>query len=207
MSQVTHGIRSLLSHPILYDLTQAAFGAARSRKRLVRDYIRPKPDAYVIDIGCGTGEILPYLPSGVRYVGFDLSEHYIESARKRYGDRGRFECMDVANFRASENEGADLIIAIGLLHHLDDIQVANLIETAWSKLKVGGRFITLDGTLVPEQSSLARFLILKDRGMNIRSPEAYESLAGRRFTEIRRTVRHDMLRIPYTHCILECTRV
>ena len=207
MSQVTHGIRSILSHPAFYDLTQNILGAGRSRRKLVREYIRAKPDDQLLDIGCGTAELLPHLPEGLDYLGFDLSQPYIDAARKRYGDRGRFECMDIANFDDEAIKGgADIVLAIGILHHLDDDLAKALIATAWNKLKPSGRLITIDGTLTDDQSRVARTLILRDRGQNIRQPQEYRALASTVFASVQMTVRQDMLFVPYTHCILECTR-
>ena len=201
MSQVTHGVRSILSHPAIYDLTQNILGAGRSRKKLVRDYIRAKPGDQLLDIGCGTAELLPYLPGNIDYVGFDLSPRYIEAARSKYGARARFECMDIADFSDDlVKGGADIVLAIGILHHLEDTLAHALIHTAWSKLRPGGRLITLDGTLTDTQSALARSLILRDRGQNIRTPDGYRALAGEDFSSMDLTVREDMLFVPYTHC-------
>jgi hypothetical protein len=98
------------------------------------------------------------------------------------------------------------VLAIGVLHHLDDGQAARLVQTAWNKLRSGGRFISLDGALVNDQSRIARALILRDRGQNIRTPSGYKAIAASKFTTIECTVRHDLLYVPYTHCILECVR-
>jgi SAM-dependent methyltransferase len=206
MAQITSGIRTILSNPSAYDFLQSALGASRARKRLIRDHIRPRPDDHLLDIGCGTGELLKYLPANIHYIGFDLSPDYINAARERYGNRGRFECSDVADFEPTDLLGVDLVLAIGVLHHLDDDQVVHLLLTAWNKLRPGGRFISLDGTLVKGQSRIARALILRDRGQNIRSPDGYQALAASKFSITACTVRHDLLYVPYTHCILECTR-
>lgn len=206
MAQITSGIRAILSNPSAYNFLQSVLGAGRARKRLIRDHIRPRPDDHLLDIGCGTGELLKYLPANVHYIGFDLSPDYINAARKRYGDRGRFECSDVADFEPANLFGVDLVLAIGVLHHLDDDQVIRLLQTASDKLHPGGRFISLDGALANGQSRIARTLILRDRGQNIRSPVGYQALAALKFSTITCTVRHDLLYVPYTHCILECTR-
>ncbi|MFI5071358.1 MAG: class I SAM-dependent methyltransferase [Terriglobales bacterium] len=206
MAQITSGIRGILSNPSAYDFLQSILGAGRARKLLVRDHIRPTSSDYLLDIGCGTGELLNYLPANVRYIGFDLSPDYINAARERYGHRGRFECADVADFEPADLRGVDLVLAIGVLHHLDNDQVKCLFQTAWNKLRPGGRFISLDGTLVNGQSRIARALILRDRGQNIRSPDGYQALATSKFSTVTCTVRHDLLHVPYTHCILECTR-
>ena len=208
MAQKTDGLRAILSHPVFYDALQTVLGARRGRSRMMADYIKPKANDRVLDIGCGTGELFPYFPAGVTYVGFDLSPDYIEAARKRYGSRARFECMDVAEFEDEQliQDGVDLVVAIGILHHLDDDQSRALFDTAFSMLKPGGRFISMDGTLIPDQSRIARSLILRDRGQNIREPEEYASLASHSFANVRHQIRHDLIFVPYTHCILECTR-
>ena len=39
----------------------------------------------------------------------------------------------------------------------------------------------------------------------MRAAAEYERLAREAFPVVVRTVRHDLLRVPYTHAILECT--
>ena len=207
MAQVTTGLRAMLSSPAGYNVVQNLLGANRSRAILVREHIRPTAGATVLDIGCGTAELLKFLPRDINYQGFDLSEPYIEAARAAHGDRGSFHCRDVGEMAAEGAAGAaDLILAIGLLHHLDDDQATGLLRTAHELLKPGGRLISVDGTLQPGQPALARYLILKDRGQNIRSPENYAKLGEGVFAEPRCTVRQDLLFVPYTHCVLEFTK-
>ncbi len=207
MAQKTNGLHSILSAPAVYDFFQSAVGASRSRRRLVLDHIRPEPGNVLLDIGCGTGELLHFLPAGIEYHGFDLSQPYIDAARERYPDRGSFECMDIADYHPPTGaRPADIVISIGVLHHLDDDIAVKLLHTAHDRLRPGGRFVSIDGTLVPGQSLLSRKLVLQDRGQNIRTPDAYANLARQAFGVVEPRIRTDMLYIPYTHCILECTR-
>lgn len=205
MAQKTTGLHAILSAPWAYDLLQNLLGAHRGRHRLLRDHARPGPTATILDIGCGTGEILPHLAAGIKYHGFDLSQPYIDAANRRFGDRATFHCMDIADYQPDgSGELADIVLAVGILHHLDDDIAIKLMQSARSQLKPGGRLVTMDGTLVDGQSPLARNLILRDRGQNIRTPEAYQALAERAFENVKVNVRHDMIYVPYTHCILEC---
>ncbi|MDT9582983.1 class I SAM-dependent methyltransferase [Stenotrophomonas indicatrix] len=207
MSQKTDGLHAVLSHPAVYDLLQNLLGARRSRARLIRYHIRPRQGDHVLDIGCGTGELFSQLPAGLRYVGFDLSQPYIDAARKRFGDRARFECMDVADYEVGhEQQKADIVLAIGILHHLDDSHARSLMHTAHAALKPGGRFISLDGAYVDGQSAIAHSLIARDRGQNIRTPSAYQALAEAEFGTVMGQIRSDMLFVPYTHYIMECVR-
>lgn len=203
MSQITSGLRAALSLPSVYDFVQNLVGARRARRALCTHYLRPRPEDLMVDVGCGTGEMLEALPADIRYVGFDLSQRYIDSARTRFGNRARFECLDVAQADSLDIRDIDLALAFGLLHHLDDHEVRGLLCTLKGLLRPGGRVVTVDPTLTPGQHPVAAFVARRDRGRNVRSPEDYRALACSVFVEVESEVRHDLLRIPYSHCILQ----
>jgi len=205
MAQRTSGVFRILSASWAYRLFQSLVGADRARTIFVREHLKPVAGSRILDIGCGTGEILDYLPA-VDYVGIDLSSAYIQSAKARYGDRGEFRACSAEQL---ENEHAgkfDLVMAIGVLHHLDDRVVEQLFKTVYSLLNVGGRLVTLDPVFDDRQSAIARYIIRSDRGQNVRTESALHQLAETRFSQVKSQVRSDMVRIPYTHVILECVR-
>jgi len=92
MAQITSGFRSIFSQPAIYNLAQQLIGAEKARRMLVRDYIPRQPGLCVLDIGCGTAEILQHLPADTEYYGFDASEAYIIQARRQFGSRGHIHC-------------------------------------------------------------------------------------------------------------------
>lgn len=207
MAQITSGLRSILSLPSVYSLTQNLFGAERARAVLAREYVRAEPGQRLFDIGCGTAQLLPHLPENVEYVGVDLSQSYIDAARVTHGDRGEFHCVDVNSVDGgSMFRDFDIAMATGLLHHLDDDQARSMFKIAYAALGPNGRLITLDGCFAAHQSSAARFIIARDRGRNVRTADQYVALASEVFREVRVAIRDDLLRIPYTHAILECLR-
>jgi SAM-dependent methyltransferase len=198
-------LRSILALPAIYRL----FGrliAGNTRAIYVRDYIRPKPGDRVFDIGCGPGDILSYLPE-VHYVGIDIEPKYIDAARARFGARGEFHCEDVSDAVVREAGSFDIVLANGVLHHLNDTEARKLLSLARLALKPSGRLITFDGCFVPGQSRLARWLLRMDRGHFVRSPEAYIALAAEVFGEVHSHIRHDLLRVPYTINLLVCSGV
>jgi SAM-dependent methyltransferase len=202
--QVTNGIRAVLSSPKVYDFFQNIMGANKIRQELVSDFIRPTDNFRVLDIGCGTARILDYLPKDVSYYGFDLSQTYIDDAKARYGSRGHFNCALVEQ-AIDSLAPFDAVLAVGVLHHLDNSQAIALMQLAYASLKQGGKLITIDPTLVDGQNEIAKYLVKNDRGQNVRSPEDYYLLPNKIFSKVTGQVKHRTF-IPYTHWIMECRK-
>jgi len=204
MAQVTSGFRAIFSHPGIYNLAQRMVGAEKTRRGLVRDFFPCMEEKRMLDIGCGTAEILRHLPESVDYVGFDASEAYIAEARHRFGARGSFYAELVREATIENMEPFDLVLAFGLLHHLEDDEADALFRLAAAALNPGGRFIAIDPVYTDGQNALAHWIISKDRGQNIRMVEACSALAANHFEQVTAAIRHNLLYIPYSHAIMEC---
>lgn len=204
MSQITSGVRAILSSPRIYNIFQNIMGAHKGRMDFSRQSIRAQTGDRVLDIGCGTAEILTYLPE-VEYLGMDIHQPYIDAARSRFGNRGIFECQILSQQQLVDMPDFDITLAIGVLHHMDDDEATNLFSLAHAALCSGGRFITIDPCFEQSQSALARYLVGRDRGQHVRDKQGYQRLAESMFTNITALVKHRRW-IPYTHCIMECTR-
>jgi len=175
----------------------------RKRGLFVDEFVRPMRGARILDLGCGTAQILGFLPEDARYVGYDPSADYIAHAKRLHGDRGEFY---VGYFGVEEAESLgpfDIVLACGVLHHLDDSEALQLSALVRQVLVSGGRFVTIDPTFSDDQNWLSRLLVSRDRGQNVRTGSSYEALVRSYFREVRGLLRHKYW-IPYTHWIMEC---
>lgn len=204
MAQITDGLRSVLSNPIVYFLFQKMLGVDRVMRKFVVENIQPVAGMAVLDVGCGPGHILSYFPP-VDYWGFDISPPYIAYAKNHYSDRGKFFCKFLSNDDLTAMPKFDIVILLGVLHHLDNSEAKDLISLAHHSLKQNGRLVTIDACIAPNQNPLARFLISKDRGQNVREEAGYRRLVADLFPDAHLNIRHRKW-IPYTHCIMECRK-
>lgn len=203
MAQITHGLRAVLSNPQVYSAFQSMMGANGARRRIVSENIRPYPGMKILDIGCGPAEILFYLPD-VEYWGVDISEPYIKKAKQNHLTRGHFYCKELTSDDIETFPPFDVVLAIGVLHHMDDETAGAVLRLARKALAVGGRLITVDPCLDESQNFIARFLVRNDRGQNVRTKAKYEELAAGSFAEIVTEIHHQVW-IPYTNCVMECS--
>lgn len=197
--------RKVLEIPFLYLAYRNLVGGHRASSIFVKEYIRPNLHDKILDIGCGPADIVEHFPD-VDYTGFDSNQAYIDSAIRKYGHRGHFFCGLVDKVTVSEENAFDLVLATGILHHLDDNEAIALFELAKSVLKNGGKLVTFDGCYEEGQSVFARYMLSRDRGQFVRTREKYLDLAAKMFSDVKVGIRHDLLRIPYTHIILECIK-
>jgi SAM-dependent methyltransferase len=196
----------VLGLPSLYRLLGTTLGRTRQWQIFARDYVGAKPGDRILDVGCGPADVLTELPADIHYVGFDQSAHYIDSARRRYGARGQFFTgnVDLAHIDHLGAASFDIVIAHGLLHHLDDREATEFFALARAALRPGGRLVTADGCYLAGQSRIAHLLLAMDRGRHVRTEAGYVGLASQSFAAPSAVVRHDSAYVPYTTVYLVC---
>lgn len=205
MSQVSTGIRSVLSSPAVYTAFQRLVGSPNARSVVVEEFLRPSQGQRVLDIGCGPGDIIDHLPS-VDYIGFDPNPDYIERAQRRHENGERFFAAGVQDVEPGQLGTFDRIMANGVLHHIDDSAARDLFTLSARVMAEGGRLVAMDPTYVEGQSALARAIISRDRGQAVRTPDEYAAIASQYFEDISVTVRDGLFRIPYTLAVLVCEK-
>ena len=204
MAQVNTGIRAALSHPLVYETFQSIMGASRGRDLIVREFVRPFPGMRILDLGCGTAEILRWMPPDITYVGYDMSPAYIAAARRKFAGRGTFHCRLLQRVELENLEPFDLVLGIGVLHHLDDSTARQFMAIAKASVKPDGRIFTRDPCFASGQNPVARFLIARDRGRHVRDSEGYCALLQGLEAEVHGILTHQTW-VPYTHWNMECS--
>lgn len=195
----------LLSTPALYSSYQRFARGKKTTQMFVDTYIQPKPNQKILDIGCGPGDLLKYIHD-VTYCGFDMDNKYIEYAKKNYGNRGHFFCKKVSRDAITGDNIFDTVVAMGVIHHLEDHEVQDLFDISIHLLKPGGRLITHDGCYMSNMSFFEKLILDMDRGSYVRSELDYKRLVKSGFSEVKTTVRYDLMRIPQATIVMECTK-
>lgn len=203
MSETTSGIRSVLSIPAMYQLAQRGIGSRNVRETFVATAVRPQAGQRILDIGCGPGDILDHLPPST-YVGFDISQSYIDSAREHYGDRGTFQACGIDDFDVGVlgGEPVDRVVSKGVLHHVGDDTADELFALAARVSGPDTVVATIDPCFHDDQHPVAAWLAGRDRGQAVRRPDDYAAFAERHFDTVEVTVHTDLLRLPYSHTVV-----
>jgi SAM-dependent methyltransferase len=163
-------IDRVMEWPPVYRLWMAPF--AEQKLRPIREHVDLSRIKRVLDVGCGPGTNTA-LFTGADYLGIDINESYVESARRRH--RRTFVTADVTTYRVADDERFDLILVNSLLHHLDDAATVRLLEHLSQLLTDDGRVHILE-LVLPAGPSPARFLARHDRGKFARPLDRWSTL-------------------------------
>lgn len=204
--QNTNGILSILNSPFIYTKFERIMGSMTKYKMLINEFMKPRPFSRILDIGCGTADILNLLPSTIDYVGYDLSSKYINFAKKKYGERAKFFHKCVSDITIGNNS-FDIVFADGLIHHLNDIEAMKLFEIGYEALDDIGIMLTTDPTYAEGQSFIDKYITSKDRGQHIRTPSDYKIIAETRFPKVKAEVTQVKKIFTLTGCVLQCYKI
>jgi SAM-dependent methyltransferase len=192
----------LLATPIAYDAYQSLIGAPDCHARFISEMVLPVRGERILDLGCGVGAGIRFLPKEISYVGIDVSARYIEMARAKYGERRIFICADASSIDPQSLGSFDRAFSFGVLHHLSDALAARVVDLVRRVVRPGGMFVTIDPCYVSGQSAIAKFLIDNDRGEYVRDQAGFERLVSG-VGKVQSRIFHDLLRIPYTQIVMQ----
>lgn len=191
-------IRRVLEIPFIYDVFQFVMGGQKRQKIFKKEYIGDVSGLKVLELGCGTSDILKYFEK-CDYTGVDLDKHYIEYAKKRYKDKewAKFICSDVNEFSDKSNEHFDLILMTAVIHHISDKEVEKCFDSISKLMSDYGRFISFDSVYTKHMSPFERLLNDMDRGKYIRKEGEYVRLNKKHFKNVKWVCRKDMMHLPF----------
>lgn len=144
---------------------------ARSIERLLQQHISEDPGKIrrMVDIGCGPGWLARNARRcGLAYLGVDPAQRV-----DRAVDGGRIECRDAIDI-LPELAPSDVVILNGVVHHLDDATMTNVLEAA----RGCAATIICDHRAEPSNHAFNRLLQRCDRGRFIRPWSYFQTLAG-----------------------------
>jgi SAM-dependent methyltransferase len=201
-------VRDILHAPLrlpgFYQSLQDWVGATRDRAAFVRTHVTCRPGEKIVDVGCGTGSALEFLPA-TNYLGFDPNPDYIRVAHSRYGNRATFLCGDASSPRVWElARQADTVLSLGVLHHLTDVEIRKILNLARTCLRPSGQFVFYEPCFSGSDDWLGRIFMHLDRGGNIKTGHAWRALVSEFFGTINEDIRQPVYLFRYTIQTLIC---
>ncbi|HDP89918.1 MAG TPA: class I SAM-dependent methyltransferase [Thioalkalivibrio sp.] len=138
----------------VYDLAVGL--ATREARRASLTRLVPAADAEVLLIGVGTGLDFPFLPTGPRYTGVDLTPAMLARARRRAERHDLAIALEEADAHALPfaDQGFDAVVMHLIVAVVPEPERA-LAEAA-RVLRPGGRLLILDKFLAPGQRAPVR---------------------------------------------------
>jgi SAM-dependent methyltransferase len=193
----------ILNNPNWYNFFQKIISRhGGTVKYFTENYILPLNPKSVLEIGCGTGTCLQYLPSYIEYTGVDISADYIDYAKIKYGKRGNFILGNLTKLNPNFFKGIDLVIAPGFFHHIKDRTINDYICYLKQNLQNEFKLFSIDPCFIDKRFSISNYIVSKDRGKFIRTESEYLRILKNHFMNTQSIICKDLLKFPYHSCII-----
>ncbi len=142
-------------------------------RKIISDVLKGQKYNNVLDFGCGIGILAP-LFSPKQYLGIDIDPRAITYAKRKYQEY-TFRVGDVTKLRL--HKGFDLIVVVGVLHHLNDRELQASLGVMKSLLMSNGKIIMIEAIPpIYKWNILSHILRSLDKGHYVRDVESYRSL-------------------------------
>ena len=204
MSQRINQIYNFINSPLVYRIIQYIMSGTSFRNSIIKKNIR-KSNLKILDIGCGPAQILEQIPR-CDYYGYDIDQRSIQYAKKKYRKKNyHFYCKKFNKTEIKKLPKFDFVIFFGILHHLSNKEADKMLTLCKRTMKKNSKLLTEDPILLEKQNIIAKFLIEKDRGINVRQKKEYINLLKKHFKKIKNKVTHQFF-IPYTWFTTICSK-
>jgi SAM-dependent methyltransferase len=191
---------NLFDNANLYKAFQFAVSRPNTLSVIRNEVLKPEGVQSVLDFGCGIGYHALEFPNA-NYLGIEPLQSCVKKANDLFSGSGRhFILGDHTSLSKIPDSSYDLVIAIGVLHHIDDNIMSEFLEESYRILRKGGRLTTFDPVLHPAQTVLSRWVVKRDRGKWVRTESEYSVILTTYFPGIvKQKIYSKLLRIPYDH--------
>ena len=204
MSQRKNLIYSFINNPLIYKFIQSVMSGTSLRTSIIKKNIT-KNNLKILDIGCGPAQILEHIPE-CDYYGYDIDNRSIQYAKKKYHKKNHhFFCRKFNKAELKKLPKFDFVIFFGILHHLSNKEADRMLSLCKKIMKKNSKLLTEDPIFLEKQNMIAKFLIEKDRGINVRKKQQYINLLKKNFKKIKNKVTHQFF-IPYTWFTTICSK-
>src|SRR5262245_28991836 len=113
-SHISTGVRKILDLNVFYKTFQYVVGDYKLYRKVL-SLLPSLENKAILDVGCGNGRLLDFLPMSVNYTGYDFNPDYIRNATIKYSKRkASFFVADINT--TPDLDKADVIFAISVLH-------------------------------------------------------------------------------------------
>ena len=136
-------------HSANHIFSSAILGEVHLREyRFLAKHIIPAPDDRLLSLGSGEGQLeIQLAPLVGQILGVEICEAAVSKARVRAKSANRtnliFQVGDIRNLEMAPNS-FDAVLALGILHHLSESSIKNILWNSCSWLKPGGVFLSID---------------------------------------------------------------
>jgi ubiquinone/menaquinone biosynthesis C-methylase UbiE len=168
----------IASLPWVYDQIQFMAGTRSVYRRIAYQAATLAPDSLVLDLGGGTGLYREAWAAARIYMNLDLDMLKLQRCVRKTRDSNPI-LADGTCIPFRDNS-IDVVICVGVSHHLSDRALEEMIHESCRVLRIGGTLLLLDAVWAPERY-LGKLIWKYDRGSYPRTAEYLHSVISQQF--------------------------
>jgi len=159
---------AILDNPLVWQIGRKGLdlllGIYRKRGRVLADWRLLDQELSFLDLGCGIGQFSRFVKG--EYLGVDYNERYVEYAKRKYGGPDtEFRCVDATQL-SEEQSTYDVVLMVGLLHHLTDPEARCALDTVRS---LSRKYVAVFDPVREQPGAIGDWFVAHDRGRYIRT--------------------------------------